>query len=114
MTNAAGLDANAYLSLTRRSDGPFYEVQSPGFRYFDRPIRFSHLRLLSVYKTDLSSFTVIFEKRQFPSRLSWLSRENSPWSLDEFVTKDGKSRFLRSRALPRLGAHPNARPATHP
>src|ERR1700683_1119846 len=48
MTNAASLDANAYLSLTRRSDGPLYEVKSPGFRYFDRPIRFSHLRLLSI------------------------------------------------------------------
>src|SRR5271163_530566 len=46
MTNAAGLDANAHLSFTRRSDGPLYEVKSPGFRYFDRPIRFSHLRLL--------------------------------------------------------------------
>src|SRR5580658_1329760 len=46
MTNAAGLDANAYLSLTRRSEGPLYEVKRPGFRYFDRPIRLSHLRLL--------------------------------------------------------------------
>src|SRR5271169_3597263 len=52
MTNAAGLDANAYLSLTRRSDGPLYEVKSPGVRYFDCPIRFSHLRLLSIRKNS--------------------------------------------------------------
>src|SRR5271170_6993629 len=58
MTNAAGLDANAHLSLTRRSDGPLHEVKSPGFRYFDRPIRFSHLRLLSIWKNSyISSFT---------------------------------------------------------
>src|SRR6202140_1098060 len=48
MTNAASLDANAYLSLTRRSAGPLYEGKSPGFRYFNRPIRFSHLRLQSI------------------------------------------------------------------
>src|SRR5277367_2139596 len=52
MTNAAGLDANAYLSLTRRSDGPLYEVKSPGFRYFDRPVRCFHLRLLSIWKNS--------------------------------------------------------------
>src|SRR6266851_3126523 len=60
MTNAADLDANAYLSLTRRSDGPLYEVKSPGFRYFDRLIRFSHLRLLSMCRDCL-----IFVHRNF-------------------------------------------------
>src|SRR6266478_2489134 len=53
MTHTASLDANAYLSLTRRSDGPLYEVKSPGFRNFDRPIRFSHLRLLSMCRDCL-------------------------------------------------------------
>src|ERR1700733_96023 len=60
MTNAAGLDANAYLSLIRRNDGPLYEVKSPGFRYFDRPIRFSHLRLLSMCRD-----TLVFVHRNF-------------------------------------------------
>src|SRR5271169_6870755 len=60
MTNAAGLDANAYLSLTRCSDGPLYEVKSSGFRYFDRPIRFSHLRLLSMCRDCL-----VFVHRNF-------------------------------------------------
>src|SRR5882757_1175107 len=48
MTHTACLDANANLSFTRRNDGPLYEVKSPGFPYFDRSIRFSHLRLLSI------------------------------------------------------------------
>src|ERR1700723_2747401 len=60
MTNAAGLDANAYLSLTRRSDGPLYEVKTPGFRYFDRLIHFSHLRLLPICRDCL-----VFVHRNF-------------------------------------------------
>src|ERR1700735_4254252 len=48
MTHAARLDANANLSFTRGNDGPLYEVKDPGFRYFNRSIRFSHFRLLSI------------------------------------------------------------------
>src|SRR5271155_3655235 len=76
MTNAAGLDANAYLSLTRRSDGPLYEVKSPGFRYFDRPIRFSHLRLLSIWKNSYIVVHRIADKRRLKSRRcsrTWLN-----------------------------------------
>jgi hypothetical protein len=68
MTNAAGLDANAYLPLTRRSDGPLYEVKSPGFRYFDRPIRFSHLRLLSMCRDCL-----VFVHRNFEEAIVWIT-----------------------------------------
>src|ERR1700724_1274074 len=62
MANAAGLDANAHLSLTRRSHGPLYEVKNPGFRYFDRPIRFSHLRLLSRCRDCLVCVHMTFEE----------------------------------------------------
>jgi hypothetical protein len=47
-TRALQLEEKGYLSLTRRNNGPFYEVKSPGLRDFDCPIRFSHLRLLSI------------------------------------------------------------------
>src|SRR5580700_9935469 len=61
MTNAAGLDANAYLPLKRRSDGPLYEVKSPGFGYFDRPVRFSHFRLLSIWKNSCVVSPIVLE-----------------------------------------------------
>src|SRR5271170_1788224 len=89
MTNAAGLDANAHLSLTRRSDGPLYEVKSPGFRYFDRPICFSHFRLLSIWKNSC----VVVHKNCGSGRLkirrcsrSWLYVARQSWSEDAFVT----------------------------
>src|SRR6266404_5713640 len=84
MTNAAGLHANAYLSLTRRSDGPLYEVKSPGFGYFDRPIRFSHFRLLSIRtnpKTQAKGHS------QMPETIGHLSGTNP--EISEFAVEGG-------------------------
>jgi hypothetical protein len=59
MTYTAGLDTDAYLTVTRRNNGSFYEVKGPGLRYFDCPIRISHLRLLSICKNCLGFFAGI-------------------------------------------------------
>jgi hypothetical protein len=62
MTYTAGFDTDAYLSCTRRNNRPLYEVKSAGLRYFDCPIRFSHLRLLSIFTNCL-----VFLHRNFGS-----------------------------------------------
>src|ERR1700731_4676973 len=77
MTNAAGLDANAYLSLTGRSDGPLYKVKSPGLYYFDRPIRFSHLRLQSICTDCLVFVHKNFERGDRLDHPSLLSRRQA-------------------------------------
>jgi hypothetical protein len=74
MTNAAGLDANAHLSLTRRSDEPLDEMKNPGFRYFDRPIRVSHLRLLSMCRDCLVFVHRHFERGDWSDYASLLSQ----------------------------------------
>jgi hypothetical protein len=63
MTYTAGFDTDAYLSCTRRNNRSVYEVKSPGLRYFDCPVRFSHLRLLSICTNCL-----VFLHRNFGSR----------------------------------------------
>jgi hypothetical protein len=78
---SASLDADAHLSRPRRSDGPLYEVKSPGFRYFDRSIRLSHLRLLSMCRDCLVFVHRNFERGDcldHPSLLSkWQAKGHS-------------------------------------
>src|SRR6266481_7784718 len=88
MTNAADLDANANLSFTRRNDGPLYEVKSPGFRYFDRSIRFFHLCLLSICTNCL-----VFLHRNFGS---------SAFLTTQVCCSTGKERAI-PKCLKRLG-----------
>jgi hypothetical protein len=88
MTHTASLDANAHLAFTRRSDRPLYEVKSPGLRYFDRTIRFSHLLLLSMCRIAFFLFTEI-------------SAEGIVW-ITQACCRTGKSRAMLKR-LKRLG-----------
>src|SRR5271155_24757 len=61
MTDAAGLYPDAYLFLTRPDDRLLDEAKSPGFGYLDRPICFSHFRLLSIWKSSCVASPIVLE-----------------------------------------------------